>query len=151
MTRENNRRGNRSDKYQWILLETPFSQELLTEFSDAQGMTGILNSSEYSEELFQLKERLRLAFWRIIDGELTERQREVIRMLADGYTQVEVAKKLSVNQSSITKSVHGNCDYKHGKRVYGGAKKKLRRIADEDSEIKEILARIAEIQSELIF
>ncbi len=142
---------NRSDSYQWILLESPCSPEMLTEFSDAQGLHGVMNYAEYNEELYELKDKLRTAFWRIIDTQLTNRQRQVIRLYADGYTQIEIAKMLNVNQSSITKSINGNCDYRNGKKIYGGAKKKLRRIASKDPEIQEILSKIAEIQSEFSY
>lgn len=142
---------NRSDKYQHILLELLCDPSLLVEISESRGMSGILNSSVYSEELYDLKDKLNSAFWRIIRTELTERQCEVIELYADGYTQTEIAKKLGVNQSSITKSINGNCDYKNGKRVYGGAKKKLRKIAETDSEIQDLLFRISEIYSEFTF
>ncbi len=142
---------NRSDKYQHILLELLCDPSLLVEISEARGMSGILNSSIYNEELYDLKDKLNSAFWRIIRAELTDRQCEVIELYADGYTQTEIAKKLGVNQSSITKSINGNCDYKNGKRVYGGAKKKLRKIADTDPEIQDLLYRIAEIYSEFTF
>ncbi|HVI40222.1 MAG TPA: LuxR C-terminal-related transcriptional regulator [Anaerovoracaceae bacterium] len=139
---------NRSDRYQWVLVEAPCSPEMLTEFSDAQSIGGKLNHYIYNEELYDLQERLKDAFWRIIDTQLTQRQREVLRLYADGYTQIEIAKKLKVNQSSITKSINGNCDYRNGKKIYGGAKKKLKRIASKDPEIQAILKRIAEIQDD---
>lgn len=125
--------------------------EAIIEFSESQGMAGYLNHSEYNEELYELKEQLKKAFWRIINSELTPRQREVIKLTAQGMTQTEIAKILHVNQSSITKSLNGNCDYKNGKRVYGGAKKKLRRIAANDQEINDILERIAEIHNSMTF
>lgn len=139
---------NRSDRYQYILVEAPCSPEQLTEFSDAQSIGGRLNNQNYNEELYDLQDRLKDAFWRIIYTQLTSRQREVLRLYADGYTQIEIAKKLHVNQSSITKSINGNCDYRNGKRIYGGAKKKLKRIASKDLEIQTILKRIAEIQDD---
>jgi len=142
---------NRSDKYQHVLIELLCDPCLLVEISESRGMPGLLNYSSYNEELYDLKDKLNAAFWRIIKTELTDRQCEVIELYADGYTQTEIAKKLGVNQSSITKSINGNCDYKNGKRVYGGAKKKLRKIADSDEEIQNLLARIAEIYSELSF
>lgn len=141
---------NRSDKYQHVLVESSCSPDVLTEFSDARGITGIINMSEYNEELFELKVKLKAALWRIIDESLTPRQRQVIRLYAQGLTQIEIAKQLNVNQSSITKSINGNCDYRNGKKIYGGAKKKLRRIADSDVEVQDILARIAEIHNEMI-
>jgi transcriptional regulator len=89
------------------------------------------------------------AFWRIIRTKLTPRQCEVIELYAQGLTQTEIAKRLNVNQSSITKSINGNCDYRNGKKIYGGAKKKLRRIAAQDPEIQEILRQMGDIQSEI--
>lgn len=103
----------------------------------------------YNEDLLDLKEQLVAAFWRIIRTKLTPRQCEVIELYAQGFTQTEIAKKLNVNQSSITKSINGNCDYRNGKKIYGGAKKKLRRIAAQDPEIQSILAQMGEIQSEM--
>jgi len=139
---------NRSDRYQYVLVEASCSPDMLAEFSDARGITGIINDSKYNEELFKLQNDLRDELWRIIKTKLTDRQCEVIELYAQGLTQIEIAKKLNVNQSSITKSINGNCDYRNGKKVYGGAKKKLRRLAGQDPVIKSILARINEIQND---
>ncbi len=141
------RSKNRSDRYQYVLVECPCSPEMLTEVSDSDGIGAQLNPWGYNEDLFELKDKLKAAFWRIVDTQLTSRQKEVIHLYAEGFTQTEIAKKLNVNQSSITKSINGNCDYRNGRKVYGGARKKLRKIAEKDEEIKEILERIAEIQS----
>jgi DNA-binding CsgD family transcriptional regulator len=124
---------------------------MLTEFSDAQGIRGYLNYAEYNEELYDLRDQLREEFWRLIKTCLTKRQREVIVLYTDGYTQTEIAQILNVNQSSITKSMNGNCDYRNGKRVYGGAKKKLKKFASQDPKIQSILKRIAEIQAEISY
>jgi predicted transcriptional regulator len=70
----------------------------------------------------------------------------VIRLYADGYTQMEIAKMLDVNQSSITKSLNGNVDYKNGKKVYGGARKKIRKIIESDEKIKSLLKQMNEIR-----
>lgn len=148
---------NRSDRYQWVLVESPCSPEMMQEIGESQYFVNNTVRIEQKEKLFILREQLTAAFWRIIDTELTPRQREVIHLYADGYTQIEIAKKLNVNQSSITKSLNGNSDYrnckdenpinkKKKKRIYGGAKKKLRRIAAKDPEIQEILKQIAELQ-----
>ena len=108
-----------------------------------------LNNAVYNEELYELQDKLNGEYWRIIDTQLTKRQKEVLRLCADGYTQIEIAKMLKVNQSSITKSINGNCDYRNKqKRVYGGAKRKLRKIVSKDEAIQQILKRIAEIQDE---
>ncbi|KKN74475.1 hypothetical protein LCGC14_0389920 [marine sediment metagenome] len=139
---------NRSDRYQHVLVEASCSPDMLAEFSDSRGMSGIINNAFYDEELFDLKDQLRKELWRIIRTKLTKRQCQVIELYAQGLTQIEIAKKLKVNQSSITKSINGNCDYRNGKKVYGGAKKKLRRLAGQDTKIQGILTRMHELQNE---
>lgn len=145
------RTNNRSNGYQWVIVELPTAPDMLAECSDAQSVANCLNLAEYNEELLDLKDQLSLAFWRIVDTQLTPRQREVLRLYANGLTQIEIAKILKVNQSSITKSINGNCDYRNGKKIYGGAKKKLSRIAAKDPEIQMIFQRMAEIKSELTY
>jgi DNA-binding CsgD family transcriptional regulator len=119
---------------------------MMAEFSEAQGLVENYKPED-RELLLDLRDELRLEFWRLAKDNLTERQFQVIELLAKGYTQIEIAKQLNVNQSSITKSVNGNCDYRNGKKIYGGAKKKLRRLADKDPEIQAIIVQIAEIHS----
>jgi len=107
-----------------------------------------LNPFEYNEDLMNLEEQLKHEFWRVVDTLLTPRQREVIRLYADGYTQMEIAKMLDVNQSSITKSLNGNVDYKNGKKIYGGARKKIRKIIENDEKIKDILLQMRDLREE---
>lgn len=141
------RKTNRSNGYQHLFAEQPYSNEMMAEFSEAQGLVENYRAED-RERLLDLRDELRLEFWRLAKDNLTERQFQVIELLAKGYTQIEIAKQLNVNQSSITKSVNGNCDYRNGKKIYGGAKKKLRRLADKDSEIQSIITQIAEIHSQ---
>lgn len=143
-----NKRQNRSDKYQYILLETVCSNDMMEAFCNEDSISARLNPFEYNEDLIELEEQLKREFWRVVDTLLTSRQREVIRLYADGYTQMEIAKMLNVNQSSITKSLNGNVDYKNGKKIYGGAKKKINKIIQSDEKIMKILQRIAEVRDE---
>jgi len=143
-----NKRQNRSDRYQYILLETACSNEMLESFCNEDSISARLNPFEYNEDLMELEEELKKEFWRVVDTLLTPRQKEVIRLYADGYTQMEIAKMLNVNQSSITKSLNGNVDYKNGKKIYGGARKKIRKIIENDEAIKSILVRMAECRDE---
>ncbi len=142
------RRKNRSDKYQWILVETVCSNDMMESFCNEDGIHNRLNPFGYNEDVLELEDQLKEEFWRIVDTLLTPRQREVIRLYADGYTQMEIAKILDVNQSSITKSLNGNVDYKNGKKVYGGARKKIRKIIDNDDRIKEILQKMQDLREE---
>ena len=142
------KRQNRSDKYQYILLETVCSNDMMEAFSNDDSISARLNPFQYNEDLIDLEDQLKKEFWRVVDTLLTPRQREVIRLYADGYTQMEIAKMLNVNQSSITKSLNGNVDYKNGKKVCGGARKKIRKIIESDEKIKEILRKMQECREE---
>jgi DNA-binding CsgD family transcriptional regulator len=140
------RRKNRSDKYQYVLLETVCSNDMMEAFCNEDSISARLNPFEYNENLIELEEQLKKEFWRVVDTLLTPRQREVIHLYADGYTQMEIAKMLNVNQSSITKSLNGNVDYKNGKKIYGGARKKIRKIIENDDKIKDILSKMTEVR-----
>ena len=141
-----NRKKNRSDIYQPMYTELPHSNEMMAEFSNTQGLVENY-SPEDKERLLDLREQLAVEARRLIKEHLTDRQREVVELCVEGYTQIEIAKKLNVNQSSVTKSLNGNCDYRNGRRVYGGSKRKMRKLSENDDKIKEILAEIAEIHS----
>jgi predicted transcriptional regulator len=154
MGRERDFSTNRSNGYQWVIMETPFDSDTLSDFSDSQGFAGVMNDVTYREELKDLNDQLKVEYWRIVEEHLTERQKQVLKLLATGKTQIDVAKILNVNQSSVTKSVHGNTDYgnkngKKSKKSYGGANKRIKKLADKDPKIQQILARIAEIKEEL--
>lgn len=140
------RTKNRSDKYQDLYTELSHSNDMMAEFPEEEDGALFL-SVEERETLLDLKEELKAEMWRLIRTHLTPRQKEVVELWAKGKTQIEIAKQLNVNQSSITKSINGNCDYRNGRRVYGGAYKKLRKLASMDDKIQEILAQIAEIKS----
>jgi DNA-directed RNA polymerase specialized sigma subunit len=115
-------RKNRSDSYQPIFTEVPYSHDMMVEFAEEDGLS-VSRDSEAYEEFLDCKERLVAAFWRLVNNDLTSRQKEVIHLYCQRLTQTEIAKKLNVNQSSITKSLNGNCDYRNGKRVrWKGAK-----------------------------
>jgi len=140
------KRPTRSSTYQWILLETVCSNDMMESFNNNDSISNRLDPFKYNEELLDLEDQLKVEFWRIVETQLTGRQKEVIRLYADGYTQMEIAKILNVNQSSVTKSINGNVDYKKGKKVYGGATKKMRKIIESDDKIKSILNKMSELR-----
>lgn len=148
--RQIDRTKSRSESYQHLLIESSYAPDILSEVADCEGIYTHLNPFGYSEELLELKDKLKFEFWRLVDEKLTQRQREVLRLYCDGYTQTEIAKKLNVNQSSITKSINGNCDYRgNGRRLYGGSRKKLQKLAETDEVIQEILKQIMELTDNL--
>ena len=92
----------------------------------------------------------------MVNDNLTPRQKQVIELVSlQKLTQQEAAKILGVNQSSITKSLHGNVDYskrdennKKTKIVYGGSLRRIRKLALEDEKIKQILYKISDLREE---
>lgn len=135
------RKAVRSDKYQYILVEVLFSSEAWNLFSEAQEKCLPL-SDEKREVLLDWDRELKRELHVMIDECLTTRQREVLLLYADGYTQQEIARLLDVNQSSITKSLNGNTDYNNGKKVYGGMKKKFIKIVKRNFAIRPIMKKI---------
>lgn len=151
------KKTTRSSRYQSLFLEASYSNDMMESFSNEDSIQGRLNPWNYDEELLDLEDQLKVEFWRIVNTLLTTRQKEVLTLTAEGYTQMEIAKRLGVNQSSIVKSISGNSNYKNinnnksaksKKKVYGGAHKKIRKIIEDDESIKKILERMAEIREE---
>ena len=155
------RKTNRSSKYQDFFAELPYSNEMMAEFQENQGLNDFY-TSEDKDRLSELRDELAIEFWRVVDETLTLRQAQVLKLLAKGYTQIEIAKQLNVNQSSITKSVNGNCDYRNNrnggvsndkgvgkcsKRSYGGSRKRLRKLCAVDEKIIAISEQIADIHT----
>lgn len=94
---------NRSESYQANIVEISCSYEVLDIFSDTDSIYKKLNPFAYNDHIAELEEQLRIQLWRIIEDNLTDRQKEVVKLYASGKTQIEIAKALGVNQSSITK------------------------------------------------
>ena len=150
------RSRNRSESYQWVIVESSCSPEILAELPEQDGLGAHLNpygTSANSEEIKDLEEQLKAAFWKLVDTHLTKRQKDVLHLMAKGLTQSECALQLNVNQSSIHKSIFGNSDYsntdscgKKIKRSYGGSRKRLLKLMQEDETIKEIFFKISQCQ-----
>lgn len=140
------KRQNRSDKYQWLLLESVFAPEMWDAFSNNDSISHRMNPFEYNEELLNLEDELKVEFWKVIDDILTDRQKQIIQLYSEGYTQMEIATLLDVNQSSINKSLNGNVDYKNGKKLYGGCKKKIKKSLDSNKKIIELLRKMSELR-----
>lgn len=151
--------SNRSAAYQHLYTEILVSSDMMEGYSNDESVYKRLNPHEYNEKISELEEELRVEFWRVVEECLTPRQKEVLILTTvEHLTQMECAKILGVNQSSITKSLNGNVDYsKKGKdgskkrTIYGGSLKKIRKAVEDDETIKEILYKISELREESWF
>jgi len=151
------RNRNRSDSYQIILLEHAVSPFILNDLSAAQGMNYKMRPDKYDEEYLDLREKLKKRMWELIEDGLTTRQKEVVKLSMEGFTQNEIAKQLGINQTSVHKVLRGNIDYSAKirdqnnnsvslKKRYGGAFKKITKLCQSDPEIQNILKDMLEVQ-----
>jgi len=142
-------RPNRSDKYQWAINEVLVPDMFMEAFDNSRSISNLLNPFEYSEEYLKCKDDLKAEFWKLAAKVCTERQFEIMKMVSSGMTQTEIADKLGVNQSSVTKSLNGNVDYTHGtNKVYGGLVKKMKKHVENHQRIQEILERMESLREE---
>ena len=143
------RKPHRSDHYQWMMHEVSVDYDYLKSFTNESSIGARLNPFKYNEELEIAKEELKVEFWKLIKKHSTPLQLNVVMMWVDGYTQMEIAKTLNLNQSSVTKSLYGNSVYKDGVKIkHGGLVRKFKKITSENEKIQEILQRIQELQEE---
>lgn len=137
----------RSQAYQHFFKELPFEDKVLACLVEGEPPQ---DSAELKEARIVLLERLTAAYWRLLETHCTPRQLEIMRLVASGLTQVEAAKVLGVNQSSIIKALKGNIDYRvRGEpRRYGGVRIKMRRRMQEDAEIQAILRELRDLSAD---
>ncbi len=120
-------------------VEICIDPNLLNNFANEEGIGAYLESTECSEEFEKLKRQLIREVMGIVETCLTDKQKLIIQKLyVEGKTQMEVAKELNRDQSSVHKSVKGNLTYNNRKR-YGGSIKKIKKLCFESKKIQEIL------------
>lgn len=140
------RKKNKSDSYQYKIIEISVDPVVLNDFPIANGLGAQVNLAKYSEEFYEMRQELINEVLRIINNFLTERQQEVILLRLQGKTQTQIAEQLGIHQTTVHKLLMGNIDYANGKKRYGGAIKKLKKLCNEDVKILEILKKIEEFR-----
>lgn len=130
---------NKSDSYQHKIVEITVDPTILNDFSLDDGLGFVLNTSKFSEEFYELRQQLIQEVLRVVGTCLTQRQSEVITLRLKDLTQIQIAEKLGIHQTTVHKLLMGNIDYANGKKRYGGAIKKLKKMCSKDSNIIYIL------------
>lgn len=141
------RKKNKSDSYQYKIVEITVDPNVINDFPLVEGLGYQLNLSKYSEEFFNLRQRLMTEVMRIVNTNLTKRQREVVTLRLQGKTQIQIADQLGIHQTTVHKLLCGNIDYYHSKKRYGGAIKKLQKVCDKDEKIQSILEEMGNLKS----
>ena len=135
---------NRSDPYQYRIVEITIDPALLSDFSSEDSLGARLSNASHSEEVAELRRLLMRELRRLIKNVLTDRQQQVIMLRMQGKTQVEIAELLHIHQTTVHKTLSGNIDYKNKRAKYGGAIKKLKKMCSRDERILNILKKIEE-------
>jgi len=141
------RKKNKSDHYQHKIVEISVDPTVLNDFPFYDGLGATLNLSKYSEEFHNMRQKLIKEIIRVVNSELTPRQAEVVMLRLQDMTQTQIAEKLGIHQTTVHKLLMGNIDYANGKKRYGGAIKKLRKVCARDPEILEILKNMDELRA----
>lgn len=145
--------SSRADKYQYLIREIPWDDTALSWFQNQDGINGKLSPFQYNENILELKDKLVKRVYRLARSVCTDRQFSILQMMVDGYTQVEMAEKLGLGQSTITKTIHGTQIYDQNGIAtirHGGFMKKIKKAVQEDSEVRNILDDINELQKEIL-
>lgn len=138
---------NKSDSYQHKIVEITVDPTILNDFSLDDGLGFVLNTSKFSEEFYELRQQLIQEVLRVVGTCLTQRQAEVITLRLKDLTQIQIAEKLGIHQTTVHKLLMGNIDYANGKKRYGGAIKKLKKMCSKDSKIIYILNEMETLRS----
>lgn len=145
--------SSRADKYQYLIREIPWDDTALSWFQNQDGIGGKLTPFQYNENVLELQDKLIKRVYQLAKSVCTDRQFSILMMLMDGYTQVEIAEKIGVGQSTITKTIHGSQFYdQDGQQIarYGGLMKKIKKAVQEDAKIQQILHDISEFREEIL-
>jgi DNA-binding CsgD family transcriptional regulator len=142
--KQENEKPTRSDKYQYLIAEIATD---LDTFAGTMDLEGRLHHSEHTEAFKELNDQALECIMSSIEKGLTKRQYDILSLYFDGYTQMEIAKALDCNQSSVTKSIAGNKDYtnKRGKGpvVYGGSLRKIKKMIMENMALRPIIKEMS--------
>lgn len=132
-------------------IEISIDPNLLNNFANEEGMSAYFSNYADSEEFQRLRTELIREVLNVIENNLTERQKQVIKLTyLEGMTQNEISSQLGKHQTTIHKILQGNIDYNNQKKRYGGALKKIRKLCANNEKIKSILLKIKEKQEEQI-
>lgn len=143
------RKKNKSDQYQYKIIEIPIDPHILNEISNNNGLSYQASVSDYSNHFELLQKKLFDELKKIIESDkLTKRQKDVMLLRVQGKTQIEIAETLKIHQTTVHKTINGNIDYKNCGKLYGGAIKKLRKLCSKNEMIIELLEEINELKND---
>lgn len=128
----------RSAAYQHLYNEIPVDFAKLWDYSAPEDVE---LPDDYDDIRAELLERVLF----LAQEFLTDKQYRTFDLVfVKGFSQMEAAMQMGVNQSSINKSIHGNRSYDPKKKgsVYGGSLKRLKEICNLDSEVQYLFNRM---------
>jgi len=146
------KKKNKSDDYQYKIVEIVVDSNTIGDFPLIEGLGSQMNLAKFSEEFNKLRKELMSEVRKIINNNLTDKQKNVVLLTLQGKTQIQIAEELGVHQTTVHKTICGNWDYrKEKKKKYGGAITKLRKICKKTPRVQEILEQMDELKSQSPF
>lgn len=141
-----------SDIVSYNYIEISIDPHVLNNFSNEEGMNAFLTAYSCSEEFQKIKTELLEEVLNIVNNNLTEKQKEVMKMTyLEGKTQNEISEELGKHQTTIHKILQGNIDYNNNKKRYGGALKKIRKLCANNEKIQKLLSKLKERTSTCLY
>ncbi len=88
------RKHHHSDNYQFVIYETLCSNDFISSFSNEESISERLAAGfSYDERILELQDRLYEVFWREAEKVTTKQQWQIIKLIGEGFTQMEIGKK----------------------------------------------------------
>jgi DNA-binding CsgD family transcriptional regulator len=141
------KRRNKSDSYQYKIVEISVDPVIMNEFPLVESLGSQLHLAKHSEKFDELRDQLMQEVVRLINTKLTPRQSEVVTLRLQGKTQIQIADELGIHQTTVHKLLMGNIDYANGRKRYGGAIKKLKKLCAKDEVVQDILSELDNLRA----
>ncbi len=138
---------NKSSIYQFRLLELSSTYKQLSNFSNEDGLSNILEMNSIDERIIIFQDELLMELKSIIENKLTKKQKQTLYLFFSGLTQDEIALKLKISQTAVHYCLFGKKVNEY--MIHGGVVKKLKFHTNNNKTIQSILKKIELIKKEV--
>jgi DNA-binding CsgD family transcriptional regulator len=128
-------------RYRYGILELILDPHVIDKYAQEDLIT-YYHNMRTSERILLLREQLLEEMHIMIQGNLTQRQKQILELYLQGKKQQEIADTLNIVQSAVSLHLNGIPDYRRGRKVYGGIINKLKKLCRSNKRIQSILLEI---------
>lgn len=140
--------NDRSNSYQYLMHEVRWKDHYDQTFANGDSIYELLKQDA---ELAELRSKLWERIYQIAQKVCTPKQKEVLKLTVEGWSQKDIGKKTGGNQTSIHKCIYGNLIYDgtgNPPKTYGGLVRKLQLAIQDDPTVQEIRLQIQQLHQE---